>query len=168
MADTIKQKPKEFIQLEMNYLGLVVLHLCLFLFVYLELENATAWAPGMVQGEGLLLGMGTLVLALVIMLTARKNHHKNTIHLKSEREEDAEAVLKAYIRSSFHRYLLSTGACLVLIAGMYGMKDAFFAATYALFLVYLTMVRPDFPRILHVTGIKVKEAPKKESKARKI
>jgi hypothetical protein len=169
MSETIKQKPKDFVQLEMNFLGLVVLHLCLFLFVYLENESNETWTAGITQGEHLLSGLGIIFLSVGIMVFARKKHHAFTSQLAAGyREELKDAVMKAYIKSSFQRFLWSALASLLLIVAMYFLRDPFFAAFYALFLVYIAAVKPDFLRMLHVTGIKPKIAPKKESKARKI
>jgi hypothetical protein len=169
MSETIKQKPKDFVQLEMNFLGLVVVHLCVFLFVYLENESAESWVAGITQGEHVLPGLAVILLALGIMIFARQKHHTFTLGMAANyKEELKEEVMKAYIKSSFQRYLWSALASFMLIAAMYFFNDPFFAAFYALFLVYVTSVRPDYARMLHVTGIKPKVAPKKESKARKI
>jgi hypothetical protein len=169
MSETIKQKPKDFVQLEMNFLGLVVLHLCVFLFVYLENESAERWVAGITQGDHVFTGLGVIFLSLGLMVFSRQKHHKFTLGLAANyREELKEEVMKAYIKSSFQRYLWSAVASLMLIAAMYFFNDPFYAAFYALFLVYVTAVRPDYARMLYVTGIKPKVAPQKESKARKI
>ena len=169
MSETIKQKPKDFVQLEMNFLGLVVVHLCVFLFVYLENESAESWVAGITQGENIVMGLGVILMSVGLMIFARQNHHTYTLGLATGyKEERKEEVMKAYIKSSFQRYLWSALASFLLIAAMYYFSDPFFAAFYALLLVYITSVRPDYARMLHVTGIKPKVALKKESKARKI
>lgn len=161
----VKQKPKEFVQLEMNYLGLVVLHLCVFLLIYLDFESNERWVAGIQAGENVVLSLGLVGLAFLIALMARKSFLARLRELKLEENEDYK--LREYVKIAFQRYLVSTLSAIILIASMYWLEDPFFAIMYALLLVYLTSLRPDFVRMQYATGIKQRPIRKTEEKERK-
>jgi hypothetical protein len=148
----IKQKRKEVVQLEMNYLGLIVLHMCLFLWLYLGFESGDAWLGGVAVGDDVAISVGVVLIAIALVLQSIRVFSKSLVGIKLI--EDVDEKYREYVKSAFKRYLLVAFAAFILILSLYIYKDPFFAAMYVILLVYATTIRPDNDKILFEIGLK--------------
>jgi hypothetical protein len=148
----IKQKRKEVVQLEMNYLGLIVLHMCLFLWLYLGFESEDNWLGGVAAGEDVAISVGIVLLAIALVFQSIRAFKKELVEIK--RVEDADEKYRVYVKAAFKRFLLVAFAAFILILSLYIYQDPFFAAMYVMLLVYATTIRPDNKKILFEIGLK--------------
>ncbi len=148
----IKQKRKEVVQLEMNYLGLIVLHMCLFLWLYLGFESGDEWLGGVAVGDDVAISVGVVLIAIALVLQSIRVFSKSLVGIKLI--EDVDEKYREYVKSAFKRYLLVAFAAFILILSLYIYKDPFFAAMYVILLVYATTIRPDNDKILFEIGLK--------------
>ncbi|MFZ6665611.1 hypothetical protein [Peijinzhouia sedimentorum] len=158
----IKQKRKDVVQLEMNYLGLIVLHMCLFLWLYLGFESGNEWLGGVAEGEEVTISVGIVLIVIVLVWQSYRVFSKSLVRIKQI--EDIDEKYKEYVKSAFKRYLLVAFAAFILILSLYIYKDPFFAAIYVLLLVYATTIRPDNNKILFEIGLKKRVKKVKEEK----
>ena len=159
----IKQKRKEVVQLEMNYLGLIVLHMCLFLWLYLSFEGDNKWLGGVAEGEDVAISIGIVLVVIALVVQSNRLFARSLGIIKAI--EDEEEKYRLYVKSAFQRYMIIALGAFMLILSLYIYKDPFFAAMYVLLLVYATTLRPDYNKILFEIGLK--KRTKKEKPAEK-
>ncbi len=158
----IKQKRNDVIQLEMNYLGLIVLHMCLFLWLYLGFESGKQWLEGVAEGQNVAISIGIVLVVIALVWQSNSAFGKSLVVIKQV--EDLDQKYKIYVKSAFKRHLLVAFASIILILSLYIYKDPFFAGSYVLLLVYGTAIRPDNKKILYEIGLKKRIKKVKQEK----